>query len=42
MGPDVNLDKAMFFLSRVNSLTTPNRGMALWRERFFVSLSRNS
>ena len=41
-GLDVDLDEATFFLSRVNSLATPIPGMALWRERLFIFLSRNS
>ena len=41
-GLDVDLDHATFFLSRVNSLASPKPGMALWRERLFVFLSRNS
>lgn len=41
-GLEVNLQDATFFLSRVNSLATPKPGMALWRERLFVFLSRNS
>ncbi|MFO0697870.1 MAG: potassium transporter Kup [Nitrospira sp.] len=41
-GLEVDLDGATFFLSRVNSLATPKPGMALWRERLFVFLSRNS
>jgi K+ transporter len=41
-GLDVDLDGATFFLSRVNSLATPKPGMALWRERLFIFLSRNS
>ncbi len=41
-GLEVDLDGATFFLSRVNSLATPKPGMAIWRERLFVFLSRNS
>ena len=41
-GLDLDLDRATFFLSRVNSLATPKPGMALWRERLFIFLSRNS
>ncbi|MFO0779699.1 MAG: potassium transporter Kup [Nitrospira sp.] len=41
-GLEVDLEGATFFLSRVNSLATPKPGMALWRERLFVFLSRNS
>lgn len=41
-GLDIDLDGATYFLSRVNSLVTPIPGMALWRERLFVFLSRNS
>ena len=41
-GLNLDLDQATFFLSRVNSLATPKPGMALWRERLFIFLSRNS
>lgn len=41
-GLEVDLDRATFFLSRVNSIATPKPGMALWRERLFIFLSRNS
>ena len=41
-GLEVDLEGATFFLSRVNSIATPKPGMALWRERLFVVLSRNS
>lgn len=41
-GLDLDLHHATFFLSRVNSLATPKPGMAIWRERLFVFLSRNS
>ncbi|BFU89488.1 MAG: putative potassium transport system protein kup 1 [Nitrospira sp.] len=41
-GLDLDLEQATFFLSRVNSLATPKPGMALWRERLFIFLSRNS
>ena len=41
-GLDVDLEQVTFFLSRVNSLATPKPGMALWRERLFIFLSRNS
>lgn len=41
-GLEVDLEGATFFLSRVNSIATPKPGMALWRERLFVFLSRNS
>jgi KUP system potassium uptake protein len=41
-GLEVDLEGATFFLSRVNSLATPKPGMALWRERLFIFLSRNS
>ncbi|MGC4097423.1 MAG: potassium transporter Kup [Nitrospira sp.] len=39
---ELDIDRATFFLSRVNSLATPKPGMALWRERLFIFLSRNS
>jgi len=41
-GLDLDIGRATFFLSRVNSLATPKPGMALWRERLFIFLSRNS
>ena len=41
-GLEVDLEGATFFLRRVNSIVTPKPGMALWRERLFVFLSRNS
>ncbi len=41
-GLDLDFHHATFFLSRVNSLATPKPGMALWRERLFIFLSRNS
>ena len=41
-GLELDLEQATFFLSRVNSLATPIPGMALWRERLFIFLSRNS
>lgn len=41
-GLEVDLARTAFFLSRVNSLATPKPGMALWRERLFIFLGRNS
>ncbi|MFO0775545.1 MAG: potassium transporter Kup [Nitrospiraceae bacterium] len=41
-GLELDLSHATFFLSRVNSLATPKPGMAIWREKLFVFLSRNS
>ncbi len=41
-GLNLDLNQATFFLSRVNSIATPKPGMALWRERLFIFLSRNS
>lgn len=38
----VPVHEAMFFLSRLTFLATPKPGMALWRERLFVFLARNS
>ena len=31
-----------FFLSRITFLATPKPGMAIWREKLFVVLSRNT
>jgi KUP system potassium uptake protein len=36
------LEETTFFLSRLTFLATPKPGMALWREKIFVFLSRNS
>ena len=41
-GLEVPLDDTTFFLSRLTFLATPKPGMALWRERLFVFLTRNS
>ena len=41
-GLPIPLDETTFFLSRLTFLATPKPGMALWREKVFVFLSRNS
>lgn len=41
-GLPIPLDETTFFLSRLTFLATPKPGMALWREKMFVFLSRNS
>jgi KUP system potassium uptake protein len=41
-GYDIPLQDTSFFLSRLGFLATPKPGMALWRERIFVFLSRNT
>ena len=38
----VTVQQATFFFSRLTFLATPKPGMALWRERLFVFLARNS
>jgi KUP system potassium uptake protein len=38
----IPLTETTFFLSRLSFLATPKPGMALWREKMFVFLSRNS
>ena len=41
-GYEIPLQETSFFLSRLGFLATPKPGMALWRERIFVFLSRNT
>lgn len=41
-GLSIPVREATFFLSRLTFLATPKPGMALWRERLFVFLARNS
>jgi KUP system potassium uptake protein len=41
-GLAIPLEETTFFLSRLTFLATPKPGMALWREKLFVYLSRNS
>ena len=41
-GLAIPLEETTFFLSRLTFLATPKPGMALWREKIFVFLSRNS
>lgn len=35
-------NKATFFLGREHILSTPNKGMAIWREQLFAMMTRNS
>lgn len=41
-GVDVDFDDVTFFLGRETIIPTKRRGMALWRERLFVLMSRNA
>jgi KUP system potassium uptake protein len=41
-GYEIPLHDTSFFLSRLGFLATPKPGMAIWRERMFVFLSRNT
>ena len=41
-GREIPLQDTSFFLSRLGFLATPKPGMAIWRERIFVFLSRNT
>lgn len=41
-GCEIPLQETSFFLSRLGFLATPKPGMAIWRERIFVFLSRNT
>ena len=41
-GLDIPLDDTTFFISRLTFLATPKPGMAIWREKIFVFLSRNT
>jgi KUP system potassium uptake protein len=41
-GYEIPLRDTSFFLSRLGFLATPKPGMAIWRERMFVFLSRNT
>ena len=36
------VEETTFFLSRITFLATPKPGMAIWREKLFVVLSRNT
>ena len=42
MGHDIPLASTTFILSRLTFLATPKPGMAIWREKIFVFLSRNT
>ena len=41
-GHSIPVDETTFFLSRLTFLATPKPGMAIWREKIFVFLSRNT
>ena len=41
-GSGANIDGASYFLSRITIVPTQARGMAGWRKRLFVALSRNA
>jgi len=41
-GLNIPFADTTFFLSRLTFLATPKPGMAIWREKIFVFLSRNS
>ena len=41
-GLDIPFGDTTFFLSRLTFLATPKPGMAIWREKIFVFLSRNT
>jgi KUP system potassium uptake protein len=38
----IPIEQTTFFISRITSLATAKRGMALWREQLFILLARNS
>ena len=42
LGHEIPLQDTTFFFSRLRFLATPKPGMAIWRERIFVFLSRNT
>ncbi|NMM37797.1 MAG: potassium transporter Kup [Glaciimonas sp.] len=41
-GFDFNMMETSFFIARQTVIATPGSGMALWRERLFVGMSRNA
>jgi KUP system potassium uptake protein len=41
-GLDVDLDDVTYFLGRETILVTHRRGMAIWREKLFVFMTRNA
>ena len=41
-GHPLSVEETTFFLSRITFLATPKPGMAIWREKIFVFLSRNT
>ena len=38
----IDVDDVTYFLGRETILVTPHRGMATWRERLFVLMTRNA
>jgi KUP system potassium uptake protein len=42
LGLEVDLDDITYFLGRETILVTGRRGMARWRERLFVVITRNA
>ena len=42
IGPRLNLEDTSFFLSRQTPLATDVKGMALWRDKLFLFMSRNA
>lgn len=41
-GVQIDLDDITFFLGRETLIVTPEKGMALWREKLFVFMARNA
>jgi KUP system potassium uptake protein len=41
-GVDLDLDDLTYFLGRETIIVTPREGMAIWRERLFVLMTRNA
>ncbi|MEO7031279.1 MAG: potassium transporter Kup, partial [Herbaspirillum sp.] len=41
-GLEFNMMETSFFIARQTLIATPGKGMALWRERLFVAMSRNA
>lgn len=41
-GLEFNMLETSFFIARQTLIATPGKGMALWRERLFVAMSRNA
>ena len=42
LAPDIDVERATYFLSRITINPTSSHEMALWRKRLFVALSRNA